>query len=221
MHAIDEGKLQCWTRYARMEDLASPFLLTIPSAVSKPGNRASPASQTRSTRPSLSTHANWMLSLGQRQTSAATEKMSEGSRSAVCIPLEASTSRSATDPENKASLPCPSCPFQISGSVPAVRDPSPRAHTAVHLQVIKTLSKVVDLSSTPYVHSYLSFRESDLFVSLLEEARKDPDTPTPQVLFVDGNGRWHPRQAGSAVAVGVKSGLPTIGIGQPNARGLC
>ncbi|POY71768.1 hypothetical protein BMF94_5129 [Rhodotorula taiwanensis] len=80
------------------------------------------------------------------------------------------------------------------------------------LRVIKTLSKVVDLSSTPYVHSYLSFRESDLFVSLLEEARKDPDTPTPQVLFVDGNGRWHPRQAGSAVAVGVKSGLPTIGV---------
>ncbi|BGP55222.1 hypothetical protein JCM8202v2_002819 [Rhodotorula sphaerocarpa] len=71
----------------------------------------------------------------------------------------------------------------------------------------------VDLSSTPYVHSYLSFRESDIYVSLLQDLRKThPHEPAPQLLFVDGNGRWHPRQAGSAVAVGVKTGLPTIGV---------
>ncbi|GAA5870674.1 hypothetical protein JCM3774_001722 [Rhodotorula dairenensis] len=81
------------------------------------------------------------------------------------------------------------------------------------LQVLTTVSRVVDLSETPYVHSYLSFRESDIYASLLDELQsREPDGRLPQVLFVDGNGRWHPRQAGSAVAVGVKTGLPTIGV---------
>ncbi|GAA5982034.1 hypothetical protein JCM10908_004712 [Rhodotorula pacifica] len=82
------------------------------------------------------------------------------------------------------------------------------------LKILMTLSRVVDLSGTPYVHSYLSFREADIYVSLLEElrSRSGEDERLPQVLFVDGNGRWHPRQAGSAVAVGVKTGLPTVGV---------
>ncbi|BGO91306.1 hypothetical protein NBRC10512_007044 [Rhodotorula toruloides] len=75
----------------------------------------------------------------------------------------------------------------------------------------RTLSRRVSLSSTPYIHSYLSFRESDIYIALLDELRATGG-PEVQVLFVDGNGRWHPRQAGSAVAVGVKSGLPTVGI---------
>ncbi|GAA5997755.1 uncharacterized protein JCM10292_006791 [Rhodotorula paludigena] len=81
------------------------------------------------------------------------------------------------------------------------------------LKVITTLSRTVDLSSTPYVHSYLSFREAHFYVDLLGElSAKHPEIAKPQLLFVDGNGRWHPRQAGSAVAVGVKTGLPTVGI---------
>ncbi|BGO99437.1 hypothetical protein NBRC10513v2_003534 [Rhodotorula toruloides] len=79
------------------------------------------------------------------------------------------------------------------------------------LKLLRTLSRRVSLSSTPYIHSFLSFRESDIYISLLDELRATGG-PEVQVLFVDGNGRWHPREAGSAVAVGVKSGLPTVGI---------
>ncbi|GAA5966323.1 hypothetical protein JCM8115_004831 [Rhodotorula mucilaginosa] len=81
------------------------------------------------------------------------------------------------------------------------------------MQVLTTISRVVDLSETPYIHSYLSFREADIYASLVDELRsRGEEELVPQVLFVDGNGRWHPRQAGSAVAVGIKTGLPTIGV---------
>ncbi|KWU46172.1 hypothetical protein RHOSPDRAFT_32167 [Rhodotorula sp. JG-1b] len=81
------------------------------------------------------------------------------------------------------------------------------------LQVLTTISRVVDLSETPYIHSYLSFREADIYASLVDELRSRREHElVPEVLYVDGNGRWHPRQAGSAVAVGVKTGLPTIGV---------
>ncbi|GAA5897553.1 hypothetical protein JCM5296_001157 [Sporobolomyces johnsonii] len=79
------------------------------------------------------------------------------------------------------------------------------------LKVLASISHPISLRSTPYVHSFLSFREADHYVSLLDELRARGGS-LPQVLFVDGNGRWHPRQAGSAVAVGVKTGLPTVGI---------
>ncbi|GAA5910831.1 endonuclease V [Sporobolomyces salmoneus] len=79
------------------------------------------------------------------------------------------------------------------------------------LKVVKSISRQISLKSTPYVHSFLSFRESDHYVSLLREL-EESDHEQPQVLFVDGNGRWHPRQAGSAVVVGVNTGLPTVGV---------
>ena len=37
---------------------------------------------------------------------------------------------------------------------------------------------------------------------------------TPNVIMVDGNGQWHDRYAGLACFVGVKTGLPTIGVGK-------
>ena len=78
-------------------------------------------------------------------------------------------------------------------------------------QLIRTITRQISLNDTPYIHSFLSFRESDHYVSLLSEF--SPEENKPQVFFVDGNGRWHSRQAGSGVAVGVKTGLPTIGVG--------
>ena len=36
----------------------------------------------------------------------------------------------------------------------------------------------------------------------------------PDVIFVDGFGRWHERQAGLATALGVERGIVTIGIGK-------
>ncbi|GAA5848452.1 hypothetical protein JCM9279_006569 [Rhodotorula babjevae] len=81
------------------------------------------------------------------------------------------------------------------------------------LKLVASLSRTVSLAATPYVHSFLSFREAHFFVDLVNELRQTrPDVPTPHVLFIDGNGRHHPRQAGSAVAVGVETGLPTVGI---------
>ncbi|GAA5970766.1 hypothetical protein JCM11641_004445 [Rhodosporidiobolus odoratus] len=80
------------------------------------------------------------------------------------------------------------------------------------LKVLHTVSRRIDLSSTPYVHSFLSFREADHYAALVDDSRAIPGATMPQVLFVDGNGRWHPRQAGSAVAVGLKTGIPTVGV---------
>ncbi|GAA5878840.1 hypothetical protein JCM16303_007202 [Sporobolomyces ruberrimus] len=79
------------------------------------------------------------------------------------------------------------------------------------LKLFKSISRQISLKATPYVHSFLSFRESEHYVSLLRELKESGEA-LPQVLLVDGNGRWHSRQAGSAVALGVKTGLPTIGV---------
>lgn len=54
-------------------------------------------------------------------------------------------------------------------------------------------------------------REAQPLVDLIEELRQTRSVPFPQVLFVDGNGRLHERQAGLAVAVGVMAEVPAIG----------
>ena len=36
----------------------------------------------------------------------------------------------------------------------------------------------------------------------------------PQVVFVDGYGRWHLREAGLATALGVERGIATVGVGK-------
>lgn len=41
-----------------------------------------------------------------------------------------------------------------------------------------------------------------------------PSLPRLDMLMVDGNGYHHPRRCGAAVAVGVESGLPTVGVGK-------
>lgn len=71
--------------------------------------------------------------------------------------------------------------------------------------------------SEPYIPSFLSFRESTPLAALVQ-AYHDCLLPSQeaeriQLLWVDGNGRLHEREAGSAVVVGLKTGVPTIGIG--------
>ena len=63
--------------------------------------------------------------------------------------------------------------------------------------------------SKPYISGFLGFREVEHFINLLQDMDQKFK---PQVLFVDGNGIFHPRKFGSASHIGLISGIPTIGI---------
>lgn len=65
----------------------------------------------------------------------------------------------------------------------------------------------------PYIPEYLSMRELIPLTRLIDRALSSLALPDrPQVLFVDGNGRLHERQAGLATALGVATNLPTVGV---------
>lgn len=64
----------------------------------------------------------------------------------------------------------------------------------------------------PYIPGFLSFRELPVHLELLAAA-EEAGRLAP-VLFVDGNGRLHPRRAGIATHLGVIAGMPTIGLGK-------
>jgi deoxyinosine 3'endonuclease (endonuclease V) len=69
--------------------------------------------------------------------------------------------------------------------------------------------RVAEVSLTaPYIPSFLAFREAHHLLALLRECPE----PRPQLLFVDGNGRLHEREAGLAVALGVETDLPTLAV---------
>lgn len=63
----------------------------------------------------------------------------------------------------------------------------------------------------PYIPTYLAFRELPLFLQALKQAKKEYDLQ-PDLLLVDGNGYLHPKKFGLACHLGVKAGLPTIGV---------
>lgn len=65
----------------------------------------------------------------------------------------------------------------------------------------------------PYVPGLLAFRELPTTLSALEQLRTTPD-----LLVCDAQGLAHPRRFGLACHVGVRTGLPTIGVAK-NAWG--
>jgi len=65
----------------------------------------------------------------------------------------------------------------------------------------------VEPAEIPYVPGLLSFREGGAILSAFETLDREPD-----VVFVDGSGRIHYREAGLATHVGVTLDVPTVGV---------
>ncbi|HPR62811.1 MAG TPA: endonuclease V [Thermoanaerobaculia bacterium] len=59
----------------------------------------------------------------------------------------------------------------------------------------------------PYRPGFFSEREGDLFLSLIDTLAFHPE-----VVFVHGHGRVHPKRSGLAVYVGERCSLPTVGV---------
>lgn len=66
--------------------------------------------------------------------------------------------------------------------------------------------------TTPYIPSFLGFREADIFKEMVSRQQSKEPTVTPEVLMVDGNGLLHPRCCGTACHVGLATRLPTVGV---------
>jgi len=62
----------------------------------------------------------------------------------------------------------------------------------------------------PYIPGYLAFREMPLLIELLSEIRQQ--RKLAELIFVDGNGLLHPRNAGLATHLGVALDHPAVGI---------
>lgn len=68
--------------------------------------------------------------------------------------------------------------------------------------------------TVPYVSSFLSFREIDPLQRLVQKQLQQKSDVTPCVILVDGNGILHARRAGIACFLGVRTGIPTVGVGK-------
>lgn len=73
-------------------------------------------------------------------------------------------------------------------------------------QVIESVH-LKDKVATFYMPTFLGYREIPLILKTLKLIQGDID-----VLFVDGNGYYHPRHMGSAVQLGILTSIPTVGV---------
>jgi endonuclease V len=80
-----------------------------------------------------------------------------------------------------------------------------------HLRVLDTYHLEAEMTE-PYKSGFLAFREAPILLKLLDTIKED--RAFPQILFVDGNGRLHPRSFGLACHLGVLADVPTIGVGK-------
>jgi len=73
-------------------------------------------------------------------------------------------------------------------------------------EVVERASAVED-TEIPYVPGLLSFREGGAILAAFETLEREPD-----IVFVDGSGRIHYREAGLATHIGVTVDVPAIGV---------
>jgi deoxyinosine 3'endonuclease (endonuclease V) len=84
---------------------------------------------------------------------------------------------------------------------------------------IRTMSVVYESHAfftltIPYIPSFLAFREIEPLDQLVRnQVLQQPDL-TPRAILVDGNGILHSRGAGIACFLGVRTKIPTIGVGK-------
>uniref|UniRef100_A0A7E4VGV6 Alpha-1,3-glucosyltransferase n=1 Tax=Panagrellus redivivus TaxID=6233 RepID=A0A7E4VGV6_PANRE len=81
--------------------------------------------------------------------------------------------------------------------------------TFPELKVVYTADRVVHVTQ-PYVPEYLAIRESDLLSDLVNDSKSK--APQIDVIFVDGNGRYHSRLSGLACHISLLTSIPTIGV---------
>ena len=74
------------------------------------------------------------------------------------------------------------------------------------MDILERKTMAIDVE-IPYITTYLAFRELPVIERLI---KKLEDKPT--LLLIDGNGVLHPYGMGIASHVGVKLGVPTIGV---------
>lgn len=66
----------------------------------------------------------------------------------------------------------------------------------------------------PYMPGYLAYRETLPALKVAEGLRTRPD-----IVFYDGNGKFHPRRCGAACYLGVVLGIPVIGVSKSPPKG--
>ncbi|MHA1733260.1 MAG: endonuclease V [Promethearchaeota archaeon] len=108
----------------------------------------------------------------------------------------------------------------VDVSYPPVENPSWGVACAV-LWDVQTGREVARVSAGgevdfPYIAGFLGFREAPLMVGavkkLQKSARAEGEANSVDLVLVDGHGKAHPREFGSAVHVGAVLGIPTVGV---------
>ena len=68
-------------------------------------------------------------------------------------------------------------------------------------------------TENPFISGFLAFREYEKMLDMVTIQREEDPDATPDVLMIDGGGKWHYRLFGLACQVGVLVGdIPTIGV---------
>ncbi|KAL8584887.1 hypothetical protein ACOMHN_037590 [Nucella lapillus] len=79
------------------------------------------------------------------------------------------------------------------------------------LKVVYHHLKMIKLTA-PYIPGFLAFREVGPLVELYNTMMEKDPQYKPHVIFVDGNGRLHPRGFGLACHLGVLLDVPCVGV---------